>query len=79
MFPGTWDCRFRSWQCDPVICFARAGRWAGLVLSKGAAKKRAFGRDRAPALVVSGDWRQTFSPPPETITVDRLLQMLYHW
>ena len=26
MFFGTLDCRFRSCQCEPVICFARADR-----------------------------------------------------
>jgi hypothetical protein len=50
-FFGTWNYQFRSSECDPVIRLASAGSRTSMVLSKDAAKARAFGRDRAPASV----------------------------
>jgi hypothetical protein len=55
-FFATWNCQFRSSECDPVIRLARLGLRTSMVLPKDAAKARAFGRDRAPASV----WRRMF-------------------
>src|SRR5258708_5432308 len=55
-FFGTWNCQFRSLECDPVIRLTRAGPRTSMVLPKDAAKARAFGRDGAPAPV----WRRVF-------------------